>query len=156
MKSLHKKKPKRLPVENATHKKICAYIRKRYPWAWFTHELAEGLPASIRKRIKGLRSYRGVADIIIFMPRGDFHGMFLEVKKETEKVFKKDGSLRKDVHLQEQHDFLSLMRCLGFYAEFCVGDKDGKNQIDKYFSLSPNYNEKEYMDLWSKVNKRRK
>lgn len=60
-------------------------------------------------------------------------GLFLELKKEGTKLYKADGvTLRANPHHAEQNAVLEALRRAGYQAEFAVGFKDSKTQIDEY------------------------
>ena len=66
---------------------------------------------------------------MIFEPKGDYNGMFIELKRKGEMVFRKDGSVRSDVHLQEQWEMLQRLRTRGYYACFAIGFDQAVTQI---------------------------
>ena len=55
-------------------------------------------------------------DLILFEPRGKWHGLFIELKIKS--PYKKDGSLLKNEHLQNQSDSMYLLRERGYYCVF--------------------------------------
>ena len=122
-------------TEEQTHIKICQYIKKFYPNILFTSE-SSGIRCSIiqAKKLKAMRSCSGLPDIIILEPRKSYYGLFLEVKKEGTKVFKEDGGLRSDRHLEHQEEILHQLKQKGYFAEFVVGFDEAKSIIDYYFS----------------------
>ena len=124
-----------MPSEQDTHIAICKYLQLQYPQVLFTSE-SSGLRVTISqaRRLKTMRSCAGLPDILIFEPRKKYYGLFLEVKKEGTKVFKKDGEIRQDKHLQEQEEILHQLKLRGYFAEFVVGFDEAKSIIDYYFS----------------------
>jgi hypothetical protein len=58
--------------------------------------------------------------------------MYLEIKTETESPYKKDGTLKKDVHLEEQYKVLEALSKEGYFATFGVGIEDCIKKIDWY------------------------
>jgi len=121
--------------EEQTHIAICKYLKLQYPNVLFTSE-SSGIRLSIgqAKRLKAMRSCSGLPDIMIFEPRKSYYGLFLEVKREGTKIYKKDGDLRKDAHIQEQEEILHQLKQRGYLAEFVVGFEEAKSIIDYYFS----------------------
>ncbi|HDZ15595.1 hypothetical protein LCGC14_0501030 [marine sediment metagenome] len=118
--------------ENA-HKAICKYIKFTYPDVIFTSDgsglrLTKGLAA----KFAFLKSGRGIPDLLIFEPNKTYKGLFLEVKKADEKIFKKDGTLYADEHLQEQASILDRLQHKGYAAYFCIGSMQGILFIDQY------------------------
>ena len=61
----------------------------------------------------------------------NYHGLYLEIKKDGEKLTKKDGSWRTP-HVAEQAEMLERLRQAGYKAEFGVGFDECKQIIDKY------------------------
>ena len=84
-------------TEEQIHIAICDYIKQKYPRVIFTSENS-GLRVFWKqaKTLKRMRSCAGLPDIMIFEPRKQKAGMFLEVKKEGTKIYKRD----KEVILQ--------------------------------------------------------
>lgn len=121
--------------EKRLHESVCDYLKYQYPNTVFTSD-ASGLKLTIGQsvQIKKLRSpERGIPDLIILEPKGGYHGMLLELKVDT--PFKKDGSLKKNDHLQEQAECLMRLTEKGYYAHFAIGFDDAKDQIDAYMKL---------------------
>lgn len=65
-----------------------------------------------------------------------YNGLYLELKAEGNSPFKKDGSLKKDEHLEEQEEMLEALRSRGYKAEFAVGFEEAKELIDDYLGES--------------------
>ena len=61
----------------------------------------------------------------------NYHGLYLEIKKDGEKLTKKDGSWRTP-HIAEQAEMLEKLRQAGYKAEFGVGFSECKQIIDDY------------------------
>ena len=122
-------------TEEQIHIAICDYIKQKYPKVIFTSENS-GLRVFWKqaKTLKRMRSCAGLPDIMIFEPRKQKAGMFLEVKKEGTKIYKRDGDLRKDKHLNEQEEILHRLKQRGYFAEFVVGLDEAKSMIDWYLS----------------------
>ena len=122
-------------TEEQIHIAICDYIKTKYPKVIFTSENS-GLRVFWKqaKTLKRMRSCSGLPDIMIFEPRKQKAGMFLEVKKSGTKIYRQDGDLRKDKHLNEQENILHRLKQRGYFAEFVVGFDEAKTLIDWYFS----------------------
>ena len=119
--------------EEAVHIAICDYIRAKYPYAIFTSE-SSGIRVFWKqaKALKRMRSSAGLPDIMIFEPRKSYYGLFLEVKREDFSVYKKDGGLVSNAHIQEQENILFRLKQRGYMAEFVRGFDDAKAIIDYY------------------------
>lgn len=86
--------------------------------------------ASIQKR--GFKT----PDLIIFAPRGIYHGLFIELKTKT--PYKKNGTLLENAHLKAQEETIKNLRELGYCAVFSWEFEKTKNIIDWYLNLKPN------------------
>lgn len=61
-------------------------------------------------------------------------GLFIELKKDGTRIFKKDGTLVADEHIREQFDKLESLRRRGYCAEFACGLEEAKKLVDKYLA----------------------
>lgn len=61
-----------------------------------------------------------------------YYGLFIELKREGTRIFKKDGTLVSDSHIREQYDMLEQLRKRGYAAEFAIGFEGAKKLIDDY------------------------
>lgn len=66
------------------------------------------------------------------MSGGIHFGLYLEIKTKSNSPYKKDGTLKKDKHLEEQAEMLEKLRARGYRAEFGVGFEGCKKIIDEY------------------------
>lgn len=58
--------------------------------------------------------------------------IYMEIKTESNSPYKKDGTFKKDKHLEEQAEMLENLRARGYRAEFGVGFDKCKQIIDEY------------------------
>ena len=72
-------------------------------------------------------------DLILFEPRGEWHGLFIELKIKS--PYKKDGSLLKNEHLQNQSDSMYLLRERGYYCIFAWEFDQITEIINEYLDL---------------------
>lgn len=63
----------------------------------------------------------GVPDVFLPVPRGRYHGLFIEMKRE------KDGRLS-----QEQKRWLEELSKMGYKAEVCRGWEEAANMVKGY------------------------
>jgi hypothetical protein len=61
-----------------------------------------------------------------------YAGLFIELKREGTRIFKKDGKLVADEHIREQYDMLHDLRARGYAADFACGFDEAKKLIDDY------------------------
>ena len=115
---------------------ICGYLRRYYPNVIFTCDLGSGMKLTIGQAVKAqkMRSSRGLPDLMIFQPKGNYyHGMVLELKRQGTQIYLKDGkTLVADAHIREQHDILKKFRERGYYAEMVCGLEDALRHINHY------------------------
>lgn len=124
--------------EHTLYKQIARYLQLQYPNAIYRFDLAADmkLTAGQASRHKTLHPRRGYPDLFIASARtiGDqyYHGLFLELKREGTRIYKKDGELVANEHIREQAALLSELRQRGYVAEFACGFDEAKKIIDKY------------------------
>lgn len=125
---------------------ICKYLHLAYPRVIFTCDLSSGmkLPIHIAAKNKQMRSSRGLPDLFIASVYGDaeealyrtekpfYSGLFIELKSEGTVIWNKDGSFRKDPHLNEQKAILDHLETEGYKAVFACGFDEAKKIIDDY------------------------
>ena len=131
-------------TESDLQNDLCDYLRLQYPSVIFISD-SSGLrvPIQIGKRLKRLRSGRGIPDLFIIEPNKIFKALFLELKKET--PYKLDGELKKqkayrmigDIklefdHILEQSNIIDELVLKGYFASFCWSFEMGRDIIDKY------------------------
>ena len=122
---------------------VADYLRLQYPDVLFHSDFGSGIKLTMgqaikQKRLQGGR--RSWPDMLIAEARSledkRYHALFIELKKEGTRIFKKDGTLVSDAHICEQFDMLEKLRRRGYMAEFACGFDEAKKIIDKY--LKPN------------------
>ena len=122
---------------------LADYIRHCYPDVLFHSDFGSGIKLSMgqairQKRLNGGR--RSWPDLMIAEPRtieinGDkYHmaGLFLELKKDGVRIFKKDGKLVSNAHIREQFDMLEELRVRGYMAEFACGLAEATRLVQLY------------------------
>ena len=114
---------------------ICRWLKLQYPEVIFTSE-SSGLRLTISqaRSLAKQRSGKGLPDLMIFEPRGGYHGLFLELKREGEKVFRRDGQIRSDAHLQDQYSVINRLNDKGYLAGFAIGFDEARALITKYMN----------------------
>ena len=83
---------------------------------------------------KAIQGGKGWPDLFISVPKGDYLGLFLELKAEDTKLYKRDGSFTTP-HLAEQFEMLRNLKDCGYMAKFAVGFDSAKEVIDWYLNL---------------------
>jgi len=121
--------------EKELHLAVCAYIKMQFPKVIFTSDLS-GLKLTIGQsvQVKKMRSSNGIPDILIFKPNKEYHGLFIELKKDGARLFKKDGNFVSD-HIKEQVDIKNKLLSLGYFADIAIGFDEAKKLIDAYMAI---------------------
>lgn len=114
---------------------VADYIRLQYPSVIFHSDFGSGIKLTMGQAIKQKRlngGRRAWPDLFLAEPRGKYSGLFIELKKEGVRIYKKDGALVADEHIREQFDMLHDLRRKGYAAEFACGFDEAKKLIDDY------------------------
>lgn len=111
-----------------------------FDWLALQHPdvIAISEPSGVRvsmglaRKLKRLRSNHTHADIYVLVPRGKYHGLVIELKAKN--IYKKNGELLKNDHLEDQQRTIDALNKLGYYATFAVGFEEAKNIITNYLN----------------------
>lgn len=132
--------------EEELHMAIVEYIRLKHPdhFPW-CHSDMSGFRVGIKARVKlgTMKHSRGFPDLVIYTQgwcqesticRVKTRGLALEIKHQDArpKPYLKDGSLSRDIHIQEQASWLGQFESLGFMSYFVVGFEAARHKIDAY------------------------
>ena len=130
----YKKPSKPLIRESDIHTQVCKYIKAQYPKVMFLSDFGAGI-----KMTKGMaqrqvmqKSGHAFPDLMIFEPVRNWHGLFIELKRDYDSLYNKDGSFKKSGHISEQYTCLNELRKKGYYADFACGFDAAKEMIDSY------------------------
>ena len=120
---------------------LSRWLQLQYPDVIFRFDVAAGARLSIGMAIrnKKMNPFHGFPDLLILEPRGKYHGLLLEIKKDGEKLFNKKMNFRTP-HLETQHTFHELIKAKNYFCTFGIGFYNCKDIIEKYLQLN---NEKE-------------
>lgn len=111
--------------EDWEQKQLIQWARSKPELQYLFHipnETVGGKGWLIRNRQLGVRS--GVPDLMLPIPCGGFHGLFIEMKAEKGRVS----------HTQEL--WLRALNQLGYKAIVCRGWKEARDEICKYLERS--------------------
>lgn len=128
-------------LEYNLQKALCNYILVKYPHVRFMSTgTSLKLTESQAGRNKAIQDSRFKApDLFIIKPKvtmdglynPTFHGgLWLELKIES--PYKKDGTIKKNEHLQSQEKSLNELKMMGYCAEFVWTYEMGVLFIDNY------------------------
>lgn len=121
------------PTEYQDQVALCKWMNAQYPHVLYRSDLGgTRLPIGLAKKMKAIQKSRAFPDFQILKAVGRYHGLFIELKREGEKIQKKNGTWASP-HIQEQ---ASLMHKLnnneGYFARFAIGFNEAKNIITDY------------------------
>lgn len=132
------RRPPRTELEH--HLEVARWLKTRKDRVpIFRTDYAAGLKLTIgqAKIQHRLQSGRAYPDLFIPKPVGEFHGLYLELKKPEETVILKDGTITKDKHIREQLQVLVDLFHLGYGAAMVRGHKEAKQAIEDYLNGRP-------------------
>ena len=120
--------------ESTIYEQISQYLQLQYPGVIYRFDSAADMKMTIGQAAKNKRRnpHRGYPDLFIAEPHGDYHGLYIEIKKEGQDPYRKDGKLKSDEHIQEQAEMLRKLSDKGYAATFAVGFEGVKEVIDTY------------------------
>lgn len=123
-------------AEFKLHQNIAEYLRWQYPAVVFLSTL-NGIKLPIGQAVQAasLQSGRALPDLIILQACRGYHGLCGEIKTDVSEVYRQDGKLKQDQHIQEQADMLALLCDCGYHASFWFGFDEAKERIDWYLGL---------------------
>lgn len=129
--------------EQHLQKQLSAWIRLQYPDVYFLSDHSGMYFSSwpIRIYMKASRSKHAALDLVFLEPRGVWHGLVLELKKET--PFKSTGELRVNEHLQAQEKTVNHLRKKNFKTEWGWEFEQCKKIITEYLKHKPYYADKD-------------
>jgi hypothetical protein len=118
---------------------VAEYLRMQYPDVLFHSDFGSGIkltPGQAIKQKKQNGGRRAWPDMFIAEPRVKIQepvnfGLFIEIKKDGTRIYKKDGSFASE-HIEEQAKQLALLQAKGYRAKFAVGFEQAKEIIDEY------------------------
>lgn len=120
--------------EAELQKQVAIYIRMQYPDVIFHSDFGSGVKlspwqAKMQKMQNGGR--RAWPDMMIAEPIGNYHGLFIELKREGSRLKKQNGEWASS-HIAEQNIMLSELSNKGYKAEFAIGFEQALDLIDDY------------------------
>jgi hypothetical protein len=121
------KKPKVIhPTEHQIQKAFFDWLALAYPGAnlvtWATPNAARRSPQmAAMMKAEGLRS--GVPDVFMAMPRGEYHGLFLEFKSHTGRL------------TENQKVYVINLRNMGYQVEVVRSFDEARLIVVKYMEM---------------------
>lgn len=119
--------------EYQLQKQVCAYISTQYPNVLFLSDTIASvsltMPQAVRNKAIQKNGFK-CPDLLILEPKKEYSGMFIELKKDS--PYKKDGTLKKNKHLEYQEKSMHELRSKGYYCLFSWNFEQTKRIIDIY------------------------
>jgi len=112
---------------------ICDYLKHKYPDVEFRSDLG-GIRLTIgpARKIQRIQKQRAWPDLWISEARMGYHGLYLEIKKDRDELYTKEGKIRVNQHIIEQWHMLKRLRERGYMACFVCGLDHAIDTIDWY------------------------
>lgn len=122
------------------HVAVAEYLKSQYPKIIFRTDFGAGvrLPIHLAVLQKRMQWGRAWLDLQIVTQRHGHTGMFLELKRDDEKIFKKDGVTYVSDHIREQAEMMDRLRQENYYCSFAIGFDMSKALIDWYLDEKVN------------------
>lgn len=115
---------------------ICQWLDYQHPNVEYMSDTVAFLKLTMPQAIRNKKIQKAgfkCPDLILFEPRGEYHGMFIELKVTT--PWKKNGDLKKSDHLAGQWKTILALRERGYWADFSWGFERTTELINKYLKL---------------------
>lgn len=95
---------------------------KKYPCLKFMYSTLNGVRLSIGSAVKAKKSgsKRGVPDIVLPYPSGNYHGLYVELKVDKNRATK------------EQKEYVEYLNSVGYRAEVVYGSNNAIRLIKGY------------------------
>lgn len=109
--------------EHLEQKAVIQWFRTQYPKYW---RCLWAIPNGGKRHIKTAMTLKdegvlsGVSDLFLMIPKGGWHGLFIEMKA-------KDGKVT-----DTQKDFLGTATMMGYQGSVCYGFDEAKKIITDY------------------------
>ena len=114
--------------------KIAEYLREHHPTIPFQIDLS-GEALSKSAAVRSSKNRAGLfkmPDLTIYAKKLKYGCLMLELKKLSAHPLKKDGTLKKNEHIELQARSIEWLRKYGQKADFAVGYEDTITKINKY------------------------
>ena len=124
-------------LEKKLSHNIAEFLTKQYPKVIFRFDVGADIKLTIGQAsiVKNkLLHEKGYPDLFIPEPSHGYHGLYVELKKDHEAVYKKDGSYKKNDHLETQIAMHKRLRDKVYKVVFGCGFEDTISKIRYYMS----------------------
>lgn len=120
--------------EDMLTKKVAQYLKDVHPNVPFTCDMS-GVHLTKLQAIKSAANRANlykVPDLLVFVKKGKFGMLALELKIKGTPLFNLNGTFRKDKHRETQRDSILWMRKHGQCCDFSLGYVDTITKINDY------------------------
>lgn len=134
-KNTRKRNFKNKKEEESLSLALTKYIRYKYPSLIFRVDASADvrLPPHLAKKVSALQGgIKKYPDRFIARAKKGYHGLYIELKKDREELYKKNGELRQTEHIQGQYKMLQRLEVEGYKAVFACGIDEAMQVIDEY------------------------
>lgn len=113
---------------------FCKWLKMKYPEVRFRSDIqSAGKLTPAMQNIKSIIDpFRGFPDITIYLKRGRFCGLMIEMKRLNSGLYLKDGSLSNSKHVQEQGKMHEFLRDNAWKVEFAEGMDGAIDLFENY------------------------
>lgn len=116
---------------------VCNWLNLQFPNVLYMSDTVASLKLTMGQAMRNKKIQKDdfkTPDLIIFEPRGKYHGLFIELKVKS--PFKQNGELLKNDHLEGQQKTINDLIDRGYYATFATGFDEAVEIIKKYMNQS--------------------
>jgi hypothetical protein len=127
-------KPTTIRTEWQEQLAFCKWLKMQYPDVRFRSDIqSAGKLTPAMQNIKLIIDpFRGFPDITIYLKRGKFCGLMIEMKRINSGLYLKDGSLSNSKHVQEQRKMHEFLRDNAWKVEFAEGMDGAIDLFENY------------------------
>ncbi len=120
--------------ESRLQHEVVNFLLVKYPKVRFASSLTGENQSNQMTRFRNnqIQHSKGHPDLLIYKKSGPYCGLALELKREGESPFRKDGKIRAGEHLANQNKWLKYLRKQGWAAFFSTGLNESCDIIEWY------------------------
>lgn len=123
--------------EYKLQKWVCKWLELQHPDILFMSDTIAAvrltMPQAIRNKAVQKNGFK-CPDLIIFEPRGEFAGMFIELKVKS--PYLKNGQLTINEHIKAQNESMNKLRKKGYYCTFAWTFEMCMELITEYLEIA--------------------
>ncbi len=115
---------------------FCKWLKLQYPDVRFRSDIQSSgkLTVGMQNIKRIIDPFRGWPDIMVYLPRQQYVGLGIELKREGSGLYLKNGSLSNSKHVQEQNEFHEFLRSCGWFVDFAEGFSGAKDLFERYYN----------------------